>query len=277
MRRFISFFLTAVILLTCSVALADDWTCPNCGKLNSGDLCPDCGAEKPEPAISCAGTCWKFDVSGRPLLLAFPNENEFITTFGDNILKGVYTLTGTQVELISNGSSAEQGAFSETGDRLTFDTIGTGLRTDEKITEFEVLMEGDGMADTLAEGDRLKLEIMDPSELKRFSIVAVHYYGLENSVFINRLIGLPGDTLQLKDGYLFVNGEKQEEPYINDEYRTGPTAEFGPYTVPEGRWYVMGDRRNSTKDSRAVGPLSSTMLLGTVTEVNGIPVASAND
>lgn len=83
--------------------------------------------------------------------------------------------------------------------------------------------------------------------------------------------------MQLKDGYLFINGEKQEEPYINDEYRTGPTAEFGPYTVPEGRWYVMGDRRNSTKDSRAVGPLSSTMLLGTVTEVNGIPVASAND
>ena len=277
MRRFISFFLTAVILLTCTVALADDWTCPNCGRLNSGDLCPDCGTAKPAPAIPCAGTCWKFDVSGKVLLLDFLNESEFVTTFGESILKGAYILTGTHVELVSNGSSVEQGEFSEAGDRLTFDAVGTGLQTDEGIADFEVTMEGDSMADTLSEGDRLKMEIMDPSELKRFSIVAVHYYGLENIVFINRLIGLPGDTLELKDGYLYVNGEKQEEPYINDEYRTGTLNTFGPLTVPEGRWFVMGDRRDSAKDSRQVGPLSSVMLLGKVTEVNGVPVVSADD
>ena len=83
--------------------------------------------------------------------------------------------------------------------------------------------------------------------------------------------------MQLKDGYLFINGEKQEEPYINDEYRTGPAADSGPYTVPENRWFVMGDHRNRATDGRHIGPLSSVMLLGTITEVNGAPVESGND
>lgn len=102
---------------------------------------------------------------------------------------------------------------------------------------------------------------------KRFDVVICRYPGRGDTNFVKRVVGLPGDTVELRDGYLYVNGEMYEEPYINDEYRTGSRNSFGPYTVPEGTFFVMGDHRNNSNDSRSVGPLERSMIVGHVRQV----------
>ena len=81
------------------------------------------------------------------------------------------------------------------------------------------------------------------------------------------MVGLPGDTIQLIDGYLYVNDEKYDEPYVMDEYRSGRLNTFGPYTVPEGKYFVMGDHRNNSNDSRSVGAIDRDMIVGHVRQV----------
>ena len=101
----------------------------------------------------------------------------------------------------------------------------------------------------------------------RFDVVICRYPGRGDTNFVKRVVGLPGDTIQLIDGYLYVNGEKYDEPYINDEYRSGYLNTFGPAEVPEGQYFVMGDHRNNSNDSRSVGTIDRTMIVGHVRQV----------
>jgi signal peptidase I len=73
----------------------------------------------------------------------------------------------------------------------------------------------------------------------------------ENKDYVKRVIGLPGDVVELNDGQLFVNGEKVDEPYLDREVDTRP---FGPVTVPDGMLFVLGDNRAHSGDSRFPPP-----------------------
>ena len=70
---------------------------------------------------------------------------------------------------------------------------------------------------------------------------------------IKRVVGLPGDEISVQDGVLFVNGERQEEPYVNP--RLPDTSSFAPMTVPKGEVFLMGDNRADSRDSRFFGPV----------------------
>jgi signal peptidase I len=73
----------------------------------------------------------------------------------------------------------------------------------------------------------------------------------EDKDYIKRVIGLPGDVVELNDGQLYVNGEKVDEPYLDPEIDTRP---FGPVTVPDGMLFVLGDNRAHSGDSRFPPP-----------------------
>ncbi len=102
---------------------------------------------------------------------------------------------------------------------------------------------------------------------QRFDVVICRYPGRGDTNFVKRIIGLPGDTIEIRNGYLYVNGERYEEPYVDDEYRDGRLNTFGPYTVPEGEYFVMGDHRNNSNDSRSQGTISRDMIIGHVRTV----------
>ncbi|MBR5383566.1 MAG: signal peptidase I [Clostridia bacterium] len=118
-----------------------------------------------------------------------------------------------------------------------------------------------------AETQEQAKRITTGGEPERFDVVICRYPGRGGTNFVKRIVGLPGDTIELRNGYLYVNGELYEEPYIDDAYRTGRLNTFGPYTVPEGEYFVMGDHRNNSNDSRSQGPITRDMIIGHVRTV----------
>lgn len=82
--------------------------------------------------------------------------------------------------------------------------------------------------------------------------------------FIKRIIGLPGDTIQIRDKKLFRNGSEVEEPYVQhtDASIVPRRDNFGPITVPEGKYFVMGDNRDESYDSRFWGFVDRNKIEG---------------
>jgi signal peptidase I len=131
----------------------------------------------------------------------------------------------------------------------------------------------ESMQDTLLIGDRVLVDRISwrVSEPERGDVVVFHQpeTGL---VLIKRVVGLPGDTLSLRDGRLVVNDSPLDEPYImQDLSEPVPTEPFindfdwnlqEPYTVPEGTYFMMGDNRTNSGDSREFGPVARASLVG---------------
>lgn len=64
--------------------------------------------------------------------------------------------------------------------------------------------------------------------------------------YVKRVIGLPGETVEIKNGAVYINGSAIDEPYLKEEM----VGAYGPYVVPEGCYFMLGDNRNSSQDSR---------------------------
>lgn len=94
-------------------------------------------------------------------------------------------------------------------------------------------------------GNRLAYLFDDP---ERFDIVVFKYPDDESQLFVKRVIGLPGETVEIKDGKVYINGF--ETPLDDSFTPETPTGDYGPYVVPEGSYFMLGDNRNHSGDSR---------------------------
>lgn len=91
--------------------------------------------------------------------------------------------------------------------------------------------------------------------------VVVFWYPRDPSVsFIKRVVGLPGDVVELRRGFVHVNGRKLEEPWIASEFRGHDSV--GPVEVERGHYFVLGDHRTSSNDSRAWGDVPERYIYG---------------
>lgn len=130
-----------------------------------------------------------------------------------------------------------------------------------------VRVDGESMNNTLLDGQHLFVEkISKYSGLDRGDIVIVRYPNSGNKAYVKRIVALGGDSVKVMDGGLYINGQKQNEPYIKESYMEYYGEGYGgdgvEYTVPEGYYYVMGDNRNNSSDSRKVGPISKDEIIG---------------
>jgi len=85
----------------------------------------------------------------------------------------------------------------------------------------------------------------------------------ENQDFVKRIAGCPGDTIEIKDNHLFLNGKKSDEPYALDTPGE-PLKNFGPFVVPKDEYFVLGDNRNNSLDSRVFGAIKRHAIEGKV-------------
>ena len=109
-------------------------------------------------------------------------------------------------------------------------------------------VDGPSMLPTLHDGERLMVDKLtyrfrDP---QRGEIVVFRYPANPREHFIKRIIALPGDVVEIRAGRVYVNGTALEEPYV----ATPTWGHFGPVRVPAGRYFVLGDNRTNSEDSR---------------------------
>ncbi len=121
----------------------------------------------------------------------------------------------------------------------------------------------ESMVPTLEVWDRVLINKLayDLDEPERGDIVLFRSPDGGEDPLIKRVIGLPGDTMEVRHDRLFVNGEPQSETYVNDEYRKLQTT-YGPLEVPADHVFVMGDNRGNSQDSRVFGPVPEENLIG---------------
>lgn len=119
-----------------------------------------------------------------------------------------------------------------------------------------VRVDGDSMNKTFKNGDILILYKL--SEIKRFDVIVLHEEK-DNEKIIKRIIGMPGDTVAIKDGEIYINDEK-----IDDEYAYGMTSDYDRITLKSDEYFILGDNRLISKDSRYFGPIKEKEIKGKV-------------
>lgn len=118
-----------------------------------------------------------------------------------------------------------------------------------------IKVNGDSMYNTLKDKDIMILNIIGYrfSDIKRFDIVVVDG---KDEYLIKRVIGLPGEKIEYKNNKLYVNGK-----LIKDKYGKNSTKDFKT-KIPKGHYFVMGDNRNNSLDSRYFGAFKKNKILG---------------
>jgi signal peptidase I len=125
------------------------------------------------------------------------------------------------------------------------------------------------MEHTLEPGQYVLVDKLSPhfSDYKRGDVIvfeppAGFQEDGQNIPFIKRVVGVAGDTVEVKDGAVWVNGVKLSEPYVYEGQTTEALTGQAIWQVPSGYLFVMGDHRQESQDSRVFGPIAKSTVIG---------------
>ena len=110
------------------------------------------------------------------------------------------------------------------------------------------IIPSESMLETLKVGDIVVGSRWDRKNISRYDIVTFHPPDKPQFLYIKRVIGLPGETIEVRDGNVYADGKKLDRSFINNGEQ-GPSGD-GIYHVPEGHYFMMGDNRDFSEDSR---------------------------
>lgn len=121
-------------------------------------------------------------------------------------------------------------------------------------------VQGRSMEPSLHEDDRLLVSSIDrmTGTILRGEVIVLNS-PVDGERVVKRVIGLPGDVVQIEDGHVFINGQLLDEPYINK----APTY-AGIWTISADQYFVLGDNRNHSYDSADYGPVPESLIQGVV-------------
>jgi signal peptidase I len=158
--------------------------------------------------------------------------------------------------------------FSKEGIKSTIQTLiiafilSIGIRT--YVAEAKIIPTG-SMIPTIKIGERVlvdkvyyKIDDIERKDIIVFKPTPTLLKEKYTDDFIKRVIGKPGDTIQIEGGKVYINDEPLREDYIKEE----PNEDFGPFTVPPNSVFVMGDNRNNSYDSRKWGVVPMSYIKG---------------
>lgn len=129
-------------------------------------------------------------------------------------------------------------------------------------TENQYTVVSRAMEPALEDGQTVLVESIKAEEIQRFDIVLYENPDDRSELFVKRVIGLPGETLELRGGQTFINGELLSEPF--DTVPQADNVHFGPVTIENDAYFVLGDNRPNSKDSRVIGLISAGLIHGKV-------------
>lgn len=123
-----------------------------------------------------------------------------------------------------------------------------------------VLVEGTAMMPTFNNGDKLLMD-KKVSDLKRGDVIIFLFPKDRKKSYIKRIIGLPGETIEIREGKVYINGQVLDEPYVDESYNQ-QKATFPPRLIPEYNYFVLGDNRDNSSDSRYWGTVDKELIKG---------------
>jgi signal peptidase I len=112
---------------------------------------------------------------------------------------------------------------------------------------------------------RLEKSLLPVREVRRGDVVVFKYPEDPDTDYIKRVVGLPGETVELRGGRTFIDGREIAEPYLIDkhrDYQNYPPLSVPPSRVPDDCYFVMGDHRNNSRDSRSWGCVPRSLIRG---------------
>ncbi len=123
-----------------------------------------------------------------------------------------------------------------------------------------VRIEGQAMMPTFKNGDRVFMK-RSPGQLARGEIIIFQFPLDTTKSYIKRIVGLPGETLMMEEGKVIINGKQIEEPYLNAEFLSQDSLP-APVKIPDGQYFVLGDNRRNSSDSRYWGTVPKHLIYG---------------
>ena len=136
------------------------------------------------------------------------------------------------------------------------------------------VMDGHSMDSTVHDGDELRVQ-PPTTTIERGNVVLVHHDdGVTDRYLVKRVVVLAGETIEMRDCVVSIDGEVLDEPYLDPEVVTPGNCggDYGPTAVPENHVFVMGDNRAGSQDSRSesVGPIEVDDIAGVVDAVRAV-------